>query len=362
MRPLALGTAAWCLAVSGAPAHGDEELRVGDRAPPLAVQKFLKGEPIAELETGRPYVVVFWATWSSLSRISMPYLSDLQKKYPEVPFIAVSIWEQEPAAVEPFVKEMGERIAFRVAVDAVPEGADRSHGRMARAWMQAAGQSRLPTVFVMDAGGRIAWVGHPMSLGKALAEIVASRWDPKAAAAAFEQDQARKLKRIDVADRVARARRMGNVREAVKFIDQAIADNPESERTLGPQKYFALASRNGDPDAARAYGKRLVETVLSQDGNALNNFAWSLVDPAGPPAGPAAAQLALEAALRADQLSGGRSSYIADTLAKAYFDNCEVAKALELQERAMRLAVGTPFERDEGMAQRLELYRKAARK
>ena len=50
---------------------------------------------------------------------------------------------------------------------------------------------------------------------------------------------------------------------------------------------------------------------------------------------------------------------IADTLGKAYFDNGDVTKAVETQERAVKLAVGTPFERDPDLKTRLEQYRQA---
>ena len=40
----------------------------------------------------------------------------------------------------------------------------------------------------------------------------------------------------------------------------------------------------------------------------------------------------------------------------------DAAKALETQERAVKLAVGTQFERDPDLKTRLEQYRKAANK
>jgi len=61
-------------------------------------------------------------------------------------------------------------------------------------------------------------------------------------------------------------------------------------------------------------------------------------------------------------MSEGKDAGIADTLAKAYFESGDVAKALENQERAMKLAVGTGLENDEDMKARLEQYRKAAKK
>jgi thiol-disulfide isomerase/thioredoxin len=38
-------------------------LKVGDKAPALVVEKWLKGRPVPRFERGRLYVVEFWATW-----------------------------------------------------------------------------------------------------------------------------------------------------------------------------------------------------------------------------------------------------------------------------------------------------------
>ena len=46
-----------------APEKTTPTLKVGDPAPPLAVSRWLKGEPLKRLEPSRTYVVEFWATW-----------------------------------------------------------------------------------------------------------------------------------------------------------------------------------------------------------------------------------------------------------------------------------------------------------
>ena len=50
---------------------------------------------------------------------------------------------------------------------------------------------------------------------------------------------------------------------------------------------------------------------------------------------------------------------IADTLAKAYFDNGELANAVKTQERVIELAAGTQMEADPGLKKRLRQYKKA---
>ncbi len=138
--------AAVAIACAGASARA-QTLGIGDPAPKLEVKSFVKGEPVKAFEPGKSYVVEFWATWCGPCKTSIPHLTELQKKHPEATFIGVSVFEREPAGVEPFVKEMGDKMAYRVAMDAVPKGKDPGEGAMAKSWMEAAQQERDPDRF-----------------------------------------------------------------------------------------------------------------------------------------------------------------------------------------------------------------------
>src|SRR5688572_11521609 len=89
-------------------------LKVGDAAPALAPSKWVKGEPIAKFETGKIYVVEFWATWCGPCITSIPHITELQKKNPSVAFIGMNCMEHEPSKVAGFVEKMGEKMGYRV--------------------------------------------------------------------------------------------------------------------------------------------------------------------------------------------------------------------------------------------------------
>jgi thiol-disulfide isomerase/thioredoxin len=340
-----------------------DELSVGDPAPKLGVKEFVKGEPLTKLEKGKTYVVEFWATWCGPCRVSIPHLTDLQKKYKDVAFVGVSVWERDAKGVKPFVEEMGDKMDYRVAVDDVPESGDANDGAMAKTWMNAAGQNGIPAAFVVNGDGKIAWIGHPMEMDKPLADIVAGKWDLAAASAQFKREQARGRKINELRTKLAKASKSGDSKAVLSVIEAAIADEPDFEGMLALGKYRVLAGKDGDPEKAQEYGKRLVDKIFKDNAAALNQLAWLTVasDDDGKP-NAKLVTLAVAAALRADELSKGKDANIADTLARAYFVSGDAAKALECQERAMKLVKGTPQENNKEMQQHLEDYKKAVEK
>jgi thiol-disulfide isomerase/thioredoxin len=349
--------AAWAVAKSPA-----NELSVGDAAPKIEVKEFIKGDPVTKLEKGKTYVVEFWATWCGPCRTSIPHLTELQKKYKDVIFIGVSAYENDQAGVKPFVDKMGDQMAYRVALDSVPEGGKRNEGKMAVNWMAAAEQGGIPTAFIINGESKIAWIGHPMQMDKPLKEIVDGTWNLQAAAAEYKQAKFQKQKLQELREKLAKARASGDPKELVAVIDQVITDDPKMEALLGSVKFMTLAGAEETHAKALEYGKQLVDKTYKDDAQHLNALAWSIVDPKGPKPEAKFVKLALAAAQRADEVSHGKDGMIADTLALAYFHDGDAAKALETQERAVKLLKGTPGEKDEGVQQRLEQYRKAVKK
>jgi hypothetical protein len=80
-----------------------------------------------------------------------------------VTFVGVSVWERDPEeTVDAFVQEMGDRMDYLVA-------RDTAANHMAKSWLEAAGLDGIPSAFIVDGDGNIAWIGHPMdSMEKAL--------------------------------------------------------------------------------------------------------------------------------------------------------------------------------------------------
>jgi hypothetical protein len=107
--------------------------------------------------------------------------------------LGVATWEQRfplregqqsyESRVRDYVRTRADRIAYDIAWD--------ESGVFERAWMRASRSVSIPTVFLVDATGTIAWIGHPMmGLDQALAELLAGTFD---AEAAFDRTQRQRV-------------------------------------------------------------------------------------------------------------------------------------------------------------------------
>ncbi len=332
-----------------------QTLSVGDDAPALDVSKWVKGEKFDRLEKDRTYVVEFWATWCGPCRVSIPHLTELQKKYKDkgIAFIGVSVWEQDQAKVNPFVKSMGDKMDYSVALDSVPEGGNGNQGKMAVGWMKASESNGIPTAFIVKSG-KIAWIGHPMAMDKPLEKVASGDFDIAKAASEYREEKAKEQKLMAIFAKLRTLGRNASPKEQIAVLDEAIKDNPSLEGMLGLQKY-TLMMQTGD-EGTSAYGAKLVDGPLKDKAQALNQIAWSNIDPDSRiDEAKRDVKLALRAAIRADELSKGENGPILDTLALAYFKTGEPAKALKAQEKAVKLM----GEGDAGVMERLEQYRKA---
>jgi len=324
------------------------------------VSKWVKGGEVAKIEDGKFYVVEFWATWCGPCIATIPHLTELQKKHPEVSFVGVSVWEQDQDKVKPFVEKMGDKMVYSVAMDLVPEKADGSDGAMAQNWMKAAGQNGIPTAFIVNKEQKIAWIGHPSSMDEPLEKIASGSWDLQAAATEHKKSMEERLKFMKIQAKLGQAIQGDDPEKAIAVIDEVIAEIPRMKMSLGIPKFAALV-KLGKTEKALELGKELKQS-FDKNAQAFNALAWAIADPdAKFKADPKILEFAVELAEEGDKLAESKEPAIADTLAAAYFKAGHKEKAVKAQERAVELAKGTALEKDPQLKERLEQYRKASK-
>jgi thiol-disulfide isomerase/thioredoxin len=150
-------------------AAADPTLKVGDPAPKLQTGKWVQGDPVKEFQKGKAYIVEFWATWCGPCRASIPHVNEIYNQFKGKGLVVIgqNCWERDDSKVAPFVEQMGDKMTYRVALD---DKTDGGKGKMADAWMAAAGRKGIPSAFLVDTQGRIAWIGHPMQLKEPIIE------------------------------------------------------------------------------------------------------------------------------------------------------------------------------------------------
>ena len=335
------------------PAFAQEQkasLKVGDPAPKLQVDKWVKGEPVKQLEKGKVYVLECWATWCGPCVQAIPHVTELQKKYKDkgLVVIGMNVWENDVSEVEPFVKKMGDKMDYRVATDSIPEGKDANSGKMAETWMKAAGRNGIPCSFIVDREGKIAWIGHPMSMDKPLAGVIAGTFDPKKEAEAQE--------RTDKANEaLANAMRAKDWDKALTATDELLAASPDTTAGVAPVKVYIHIQKK-DYKAANAEAKRLSEGENAKDQRLLMGIAYALVGE-GEPAKELDTDLALSSATKAADMGGDMAKMAKTLVAKAHAAKGDYAKAVETQTAAMEGVEG----RQKDMMQRdLDAYKEKA--
>ncbi|WFT77811.1 redoxin domain-containing protein [Methylobacterium sp. CB376] len=364
----------------GATAMPLKERLIGDPAAEICVQTFLKGEPITTLAKGRVYVVVFWAIWCAPCKAAIPHLTALQLRHPQVPVIGVAVDWTDLGEIAAFVRDQGDAIGYRIAAD-LPLSPGERQGTMGRTWCRAAYNTAVPTAFIIDCDGRIAWIGDPLESDDPLAAVVEGRWDLAAARekleAVLQRDKVRELRRLE--ETVERHLAAGDRTGLLQAYDAAFAADPGLEPLRGLDKFaLLLATRHA---AALDYARHLIGAVVVDQIEPLIRLGTMLAKaaeqgtpaPDRPPAAafstlvpliyrfstmlaeaaeqgtaspdwpPAAANLALSAFTRAEALFGEGTDTItrvilADTAARALLVVGRTAEAADRARAARALA------------------------
>jgi len=306
-------------------------LKIGDPAPKLQVASWVQGEPVKGFEPGKMYVVEFWATWCGPCRASIPHLNAIYQKFQDkgVVVIGQDCWEQEESAVVPFVKKMGTNMTYRVALD---DKSKDEKGAMAVNWMEAAGLNGIPSAFIVNKQGKIAWIGHPMTMTEKLWEdILADHYDVAKAAADREKEEAQQGQMQKLTARLGAAVKGEKWDEANAVVDEMEKAMPGESTYPQMVRMEILLRQKKYDEAYRIAGS--VSEAHPDEAALQNQLAWTLI--ARPGLEKRDIPLAEKIAERANKAAMGKDAATLDTLARAQFMNGKKQEAIATEQKAV---------------------------
>ncbi|MEO1130003.1 MAG: hypothetical protein AAFX05_09925 [Planctomycetota bacterium] len=224
--------------------------------------------------------------------------------------------------------EKGQEMTYRIAFDT---------GEHAAAdFMQAAGQGGIPTAFVIDRTGKIAWIGHPEGgLEEVLAAVIKGDFDP----IKFAEEQERMMQQAQALhQRFGMAMNNEDWDSVISIADEMLALNDKWFADRAVWKYIALI-KDGRVEEAKKWAAQVASTLFHKDANQLNMFSWAIVGPDSMlDEKEVDTALGLRLAERANELTKSEDASILDTVARAHYVSGDLKAAIKYQTMAVDAA------------------------
>ncbi|ANW05871.1 alkyl hydroperoxide reductase [Bradyrhizobium icense] len=206
-------------------------LRMESPAPPIKVENWLRGQPLTSFQPGKVYIVEFWATWCRPCVAAMPHLVQLQEKYKDsgVEVLGVAAHERAGTAdeartnLDAWLTEKFSNLNYRIGFDYT--------GEMNKLWMDPSSSVGIPTSFVVDRDGHIAFIGFPTQLDDVLPKILNGSWRTSDEARAADTERIaegeRTMLTVPIFAKLMPAMKAEDWAKALSTLEEAVAVMPD---------------------------------------------------------------------------------------------------------------------------------------
>ncbi|QEG21743.1 TlpA disulfide reductase family protein [Mariniblastus fucicola] len=325
------------------------KLSVGSKAPKLDIEHWLSMpdgfEEVKRFKKGNVYVVEFWATWCGPCRRAIPHISEVAEKYAEQGVQVISVSSEKLKEVEVFLPKRAKKdspetfaeLTSKYCLTCDPDGSVRKE------IFRAAGQTGIPSAFIIGKTGHVEWIGYPTRIDGPLEQVVEGTWDRDAFKETFERNYRLKRNKKEIAKHIKENKH--NL--AVNQIFKMVKDYEGRDRQQWQLKGLEICLENGLRRTEKDF-KNIAKEHF-KDATMMNSMAWSVVS-----ATEKGAELKpeiLELARTAIDLSvkAERSAASLDTLAHIAELEGNLEEAIEVQTEAVEKA-------DEKIKAELEAY------
>lgn len=290
-------------------------ITIGTHVPDLNIEKWLKQGNFTPLQKGKVYLIDLWATWCVPCIAGMPHLSSLQQKYRAQGLEVIGITSEDKYGnsldrVMQFLQRKDSLVNYNIAWVS-PSVKDSEEGIWLHPWMQMSGSGNLPTCFLVDRNGDVAYIGDPFTVDETLDHVIHNTYDLS------------------------------------KLKDQYLS-GLRAEETL---VLFNEALKNRS-DSAVTYGENLLTKFSYIRPNTYLVLAWHIAH-ADTPVSARLSEIGYQAIVRGIELTHFNSPAFLDVLAKLYAGKKDYVSAVITQKLALALSEGSMKNNE---SKNLELY------